>query len=53
MSYALVSEQKKGLYKYFMDLGDRLEVVEPKTLYVDEVRTFFVRAHSELILGLE
>ena len=31
-------EQKKGSYKYFMDLGDRLEVVEPKTAYIDEVR---------------
>ncbi|EJD06786.1 ku70-like protein [Fomitiporia mediterranea MF3/22] len=34
--YGLVTEQKKGHYKYFMDMGDRLEVVEPKTLYVDE-----------------
>ncbi|KAL5485891.1 KU70 [Sanghuangporus weigelae] len=34
--YGLVTEQKKGNYKYFMDVGDRLEVVEPKTLYVDE-----------------
>lgn len=36
-SYGLVTEQKRGPYKYFMDLGDRLDVVEPKTLYVDEV----------------
>ena len=35
--YGLVTEQKKGSYKYFMDTGDSLEVVEPKTLYVDEV----------------
>ena len=35
--YGLVTEQKKGSYKYFMDTGDRLNVVEPKTLYVDEV----------------
>ncbi|KAH8118175.1 ku70-like protein [Phellopilus nigrolimitatus] len=34
--YGLVTEQTKGAYKYFMDLGDRLEIVEPKTLYVDE-----------------
>ncbi|KAI5122729.1 hypothetical protein M0805_009814 [Coniferiporia weirii] len=34
--YGLVTEQKKGNYKYFMDTGDRLEVVEPKTSYVDE-----------------
>ncbi|TDL25552.1 Ku DNA-binding complex, Ku70 subunit [Rickenella mellea] len=34
--YGLITEQKKGSYKYFTDLGDRMEVVEPKTLYVDE-----------------
>ena len=38
LRYGLMTEQKKGSYKYFMDVGDRLEVVEPKTLYVDEVR---------------
>lgn len=36
-SYGLVSEQKKGSYRYFVDLGDRLEAVEPKTVYVDDV----------------
>lgn len=35
--YGLVTEQKKGSYKYFMDMGDRLEAVEPKTVYIDEV----------------
>ncbi|KAL4074735.1 SPOC like C-terminal domain-containing protein [Scleroderma yunnanense] len=34
--YGLVTEQKKGSYKYFVDLGDRLEVVTSKTAYVDE-----------------
>jgi hypothetical protein len=36
-SYGLVTEQKKGSYKYFVDLGDRMEVANVKTVYVDEV----------------
>ena len=36
--YGLVTEQKKGSYKYFIDLGDRMEVATVKTSYVDEVR---------------
>jgi ATP-dependent DNA helicase 2 subunit 1 len=36
--YGLVTEQKKGAYKYFVDLGDRMDVVESRTTYVDEVR---------------
>jgi ATP-dependent DNA helicase 2 subunit 1 len=35
--YNLVTEQKKGTYKYFVDLGDKMEVVESRTTYVDEV----------------
>ena len=35
--YGLVTEQKKGEYKYFTDVGDRLEVVESKTAYIDKV----------------
>lgn len=34
--YGLVTEQKRGAYKYFVDLGDRMEVVESRTSYVDE-----------------
>ncbi|KAF7302176.1 SAP domain-containing protein [Mycena indigotica] len=34
--YGLVTEQKKGSYKYFMDLGDRMEVATVRTSYVDE-----------------
>ena len=37
--YGLVTEQKKGTYKYFIDLGDRMEVAIVKTSYVDEVRS--------------
>jgi len=35
--YGLVTEQKKGAYKYFVDLGDRMEVATVRTVYVDEV----------------
>ncbi|TCD61340.1 ATP-dependent DNA helicase II subunit 1, partial [Steccherinum ochraceum] len=35
--YGLVTEQKKGSYRYFIDLGDRMEVVESKTTYLDNV----------------
>lgn len=34
--YGLVTEQKKGTYKYFVDLGDRMEVANSRTVYVDE-----------------
>ncbi|KII89794.1 hypothetical protein PLICRDRAFT_158979 [Plicaturopsis crispa FD-325 SS-3] len=36
--YGLVTEQKKGAYKYFVDLGDRMDVVDAKTVYVDEAQ---------------
>lgn len=35
--YGLVAEQKKGSYKYFVDLGDRMEVAISRSAYVDEV----------------
>ncbi|KAG1822093.1 SPOC like C-terminal domain-containing protein [Suillus variegatus] len=34
--YGLVTEQRKGTYKYFVDLGDRMEVANSRTVYVDE-----------------
>lgn len=37
--YGLVTEQKKGAYKYFVDLGDRMEVATVRTTYIDEVWT--------------
>ncbi|KAJ7639391.1 SPOC like C-terminal domain-containing protein [Roridomyces roridus] len=36
--YSLVTEQKRGSYKYFFDLGERMEVVTTRTVYVDEGR---------------
>ena len=32
-----MAEQKNGSYKYFVDLGDRMEVATARTVYVDEV----------------
>ena len=32
-----MTEQKKGMYKYFVDLGDRMEVATVRTRYIDEV----------------
>ncbi|KAI0951510.1 hypothetical protein AcW1_008540 [Taiwanofungus camphoratus] len=36
--YGLITEQRKGSYKYFVDLGDRMEVATARTVYVDEDR---------------
>ncbi|KAK0470359.1 SPOC like C-terminal domain-containing protein [Desarmillaria tabescens] len=36
--YGLVTEQRKGAYKYFADLGDRMEVANVRTSYIDEER---------------
>lgn len=33
-----MTEQKKGSHKYFVDLGNKLEVVTSRTAYIDEVR---------------
>lgn len=35
--YGLVTEQRKGTYKYFVDRGDGMEVVNTRTDYVDKV----------------
>lgn len=37
-SYGLITEQRKGAYRYFADLGDRMEVATSRTSYVDEAR---------------
>ena len=34
-----MTEQKKGGYKYFVDMGDRMEVAEPRTAYAYKVNT--------------
>ncbi|KAH7869395.1 SPOC like C-terminal domain-containing protein [Lentinula edodes] len=37
-NYGLVTEQKKGEYKYFVDLGDRLEATTVKTGQLDPTK---------------
>jgi ATP-dependent DNA helicase 2 subunit 1 len=36
-SYGLITEQKKGAYKYFVDLDGSMQPVASKTAYIDEV----------------
>jgi hypothetical protein len=38
-SYGLVSEHRKGAYKYFSNMGRTIEEAAPRTVYVDEVRS--------------
>ncbi|KAF8071492.1 SPOC like C-terminal domain-containing protein [Lyophyllum atratum] len=49
--YGLVTEQKKGTYKYFVDLGDRMEVATVRTVYVDEAREAEVDK-TKLVYGM-
>ncbi|ETW82733.1 hypothetical protein HETIRDRAFT_157084 [Heterobasidion irregulare TC 32-1] len=49
--YGLVAEQRKGAYKYFADLGDRMEVAESRTAYVDEDRQAEVDKH-DIVFGM-
>ncbi|KAF9072547.1 ku70-like protein [Rhodocollybia butyracea] len=49
--YGLVTEQKRGDYKYFVDLGDRLEVALPKTGLLDEDRQAEVNK-SSVVYGM-
>ncbi|CAL1715872.1 unnamed protein product [Somion occarium] len=49
--YGLVTEQKKGTYRYFMDLEDRMEVAESRTLYVDEDKETEV-PKSKIVYGM-
>ncbi len=50
--YGLVTEQRKGAYKYFVDLGDRMEVAGSRTIYVDEVRELVERCRNVRVVGL-
>ncbi|KAF7294246.1 SAP domain-containing protein [Mycena chlorophos] len=49
--YGLVTEQKKGQYKYFADLGDRMEVVTVKTAYADDKQDAEVEK-ARIVYGL-
>ncbi|KAI9457031.1 SPOC like C-terminal domain-containing protein [Boletus coccyginus] len=49
--YGLITEQKKGSYKYFIDLGDRMEVANSRTTYLDEDQQVEVDRHKILFGG--
>ena len=48
LSYGLVTEQKRGAYKYFIDLGHRMEVADSRTAYLDEVPFRILRPRNGL-----
>ncbi|KAJ7886723.1 SPOC like C-terminal domain-containing protein [Mycena leptocephala] len=50
--YGLVTEQKKGAYKYFVDLGERMEVATVRTAYVDEDQQAEVDK-TKMVYGME
>ncbi|KAJ7129186.1 SPOC like C-terminal domain-containing protein [Mycena epipterygia] len=50
--YGLVTEQKKGAYKYFVDLGERMEVATVRTSYVDEDRQAEVDK-TKMVFGMD
>ncbi|KAI0259101.1 ku70-like protein [Gloeopeniophorella convolvens] len=50
--YGLVTEQKRGAYRHFVDLGDRMEVAESRTTYVDEERETNVDK-SSVLFGID
>jgi hypothetical protein len=47
--YGLVTEQKKGVYKYFVDTGEGMEVANVRTIYVDEVGLAPFHLHLPLL----
>ncbi|THU98368.1 Ku DNA-binding complex Ku70 subunit [Dendrothele bispora CBS 962.96] len=49
--FGLVTQHNKGAYKYFHDLGDRMEVANAKTVYVDEDRQAEVK-RSNVLYGM-
>lgn len=50
--YGLVTEQRKGTYKYFVDLGNRMEVANSRTVYVDEDQQAEVDK-TEMLYGMD
>ncbi|KAJ7167691.1 SPOC like C-terminal domain-containing protein [Mycena filopes] len=50
--YGLFTEQKKGAYKYFVDLGERMEVATVRTVYVDEDRQAEVDK-TKMVYGMD
>ncbi|KAJ7771072.1 SPOC like C-terminal domain-containing protein [Mycena maculata] len=50
--YGLVAEQKKGAYKYFVDLGERMEIATVRTTYVDEDRQAEIEK-PKMVFGMD
>ncbi|KAI0763322.1 ku70-like protein [Trametes elegans] len=50
--YGLITEQKKGAYRYFADLGDRMEPVTSRASYVDEETDHEVNK-DEIVYGMD
>lgn len=50
--YGLVTEQRKGPYLYFIDLGDRMEVARSRTVYVDEEKEAEV-GRNKMLFGMK
>ncbi|KAH9948578.1 ku70-like protein [Amylocystis lapponica] len=50
--YGLVTEQKKGSYKYFVDKYDRMAVVNSRTVYADDDRQHEVDK-SRILYGMD
>ncbi|KAI6043106.1 SPOC like C-terminal domain-containing protein [Pisolithus marmoratus] len=50
--YGLVTEQRKGSYMYFIDLGDRMEVARSRTAYVDEEKEAEV-SRNKMLFGMK
>lgn len=49
--YGLVTEQKKGSYRYFVDLGDRMEGAGVRTVYLDEDQQATVKK-EDMLFGM-
>lgn len=50
--YGLVTEQRKGPYLYFIDLGDKMEVARSRTVYVDEEKEAEV-GRNKMLFGMK
>ncbi|KAI1792117.1 ku70-like protein [Ganoderma leucocontextum] len=50
--YGLITEQKKGAYRYFADVGGKIEVVTSRTSYVDEEREAETE-RAQILFGMD
>ncbi|KAM5544081.1 hypothetical protein V8D89_002267 [Ganoderma adspersum] len=50
--YGLITEQKKGAYRYFADVDGKIEVVTSRTSYVDEEREAETE-RAQILFGMD